>query len=317
LSAVTERPVKAPGGFQYKSAAKKIRRHWQLYFIIMLPFLHMIIFRYIPMYGVLIAFKEFRISMGILKSPWVGLKWFVSFFNTPSAFQIISNTLMLSIYGLLAGTLFAILLAISLNEMRTLWYKKLVQMVSYAPYFISTVVLVSLLLQFFNTRLGLVNIIINALGGESVNFLNDSKTFRPMYVWSGIWQGTGYSAIIYIAALSSINPELYESARIDGANRLQKIWHIDLPGITPTIIMLMILSLGGILNVGFEKTFLMQNAMNLRYSEVISTYVYKVGLQQHNFSFSTAVGMFNSLVSLVLIVGVNFLARRYTETSLW
>lgn len=296
---------------------KKIKKSFPYYVLLLLPMLYLLIFKYMPMYGIQIGFKDFRVSKGIFGSPWVGLKYFKLFFNTPSFKVVITNTFFISIYGLAAGFPLAIFLAIALNECRNRLFKKTVQMATYMPYFISTVVLVSMIMQFTDLQTGFINQVIKAFGGKPVNFLSISSYFKSIYVWSGVWQSTGYSAIIYLAALSGINPELQEAAIVDGATKLRRVWHIDLPGIKSTIIILFILNMGYVLNVGFEKVYLMQNALNMQSSEVISTYVYKVGLINMNYSFSTAIGFFNSIINLVLLLICNSLARKFSETSLW
>ena len=269
------------------------------------------------MYGITLAFKDYKVKLGILGSPWAGGKYFQQFFSSPNFSLTLKNTLILSFYSLAAGFPMPILLALCLNEVKSQWFKKTVQMVSYAPYFISTVVLVGMLIQMTSVRSGFINKIISALGGTPVDFMALPGMFRTLYVWSGIWQGMGYSAIIYIAALSNADPTLYEAAIIDGASRLQKIIHIDIPTIVPTMTLLLIMSLGNIMSIGAEKVYLMQNNLNLLKSEIISTYVYKIGLISGQFSLSTAVGVFNSVVNFILIVIVNWIARRVGETSLW
>jgi putative aldouronate transport system permease protein len=296
---------------------KQILKHWQLYFVVLLPVLYIVVFSYIPMYGVQIAFRQFDFGKGIMRSPWVGLTFFEQFFKSPLLPVLLRNTIGISLYSLLAGFPLPILLAISLNEAGSRRYKKTVQMVTYAPYFISTVVFIGMVMQVLDLRSGIVNVLIKLVGGEPVNFMGMPNAFWSIYVWSGVWQGTGYSAIIYLAALAGIDPTLHEAAIVDGATKVQRIRHIDLPGITPTIVILLILSAGSVMNVGFEKTFLMQNPLNQRNSEVIATYVYKVGLVSGSYSFSTAVGLFNSVVNFILLAGVNFVARRVGETSLW
>lgn len=300
-----------------KNFKDKVTRHWQFYLIILLPLLQVIIFKYVPMFGLQIGFKDYRVSKGIWGSNWVGLKHFVRFFTTPSCLRIILNTISLSLYSILVSFPFAIILAILINECTNKKYKKFTQMVTYMPYFISTVVLVSMIIQFTDTRMGLLNHFIGLFGHSSVNFMADPDLFKHLYVWSGIWQQTGYNAIIYIAALSSINPQLYEAAKVDGCSRFQKIINIDLPGIKPTIIILFILNMGYIMSVGFEKAYLMQNGLNLEASEIISTYIYRIGLINADFSFSTAVGLINSLINLVLILSFNKLAKLTGETALW
>lgn len=292
-------------------------RQWQLYAFLLIPVALVIIFNYVPMYGITLAFKDYKIKQGILGSPWAGGKYFNQFFSSPNFSLTLKNTLILSLYSLAAGFPMPILLALCLNEVKQQWFKKLVQMVSYAPYFISTVVMVGMLIQLMNVRTGFVNKLISAVGGTPVDFMAVPGLFRTIYVWSGIWQSMGYSAIIYIAALSNADPSLYEAAIIDGASRLQKIVHIDIPTIVPTITLLLIMSLGNVMSVGAEKVYLMQNNLNLLTSEIISTYVYKIGLISGQFSLSTAVGVFNSVINFILIVIVNAIAKRVGETSLW
>ncbi|HEY5584408.1 MAG TPA: ABC transporter permease subunit [Ruminiclostridium sp.] len=300
-----------------KEWKKEFKKRWQLYVIILLPVLYVIIFNYIPMGGAILAFKDYNIREGIFGSPWAGFKYFNQFFHSPYFWVLIKNTLSLSFFFLIAGFPMPILLAIALNEVSNVRFKKTVQLVTYAPYFISTVVMVALVMQFLSPRTGIVNIAISALGGQEQNFMGKASFFSTIYVLSGIWQVTGYNAIIYIASLSSIDPSLYEAATVDGASRLQKIIHVDIPGILPTIIILLILEAGKLMSVGFEKVFLMQNDLNLINSEIISTYVYKIGLLNAQFSFSTAVGLFNSVVNFILILSVNKMAKRWGDISLW
>ena len=300
-----------------RSKLMHMARQWQLYAFLLIPVALVIIFNYVPMYGITLAFKDYKIKQGILGSPWAGGKYFNQFFSSPNFSLTLKNTLILSLYSLAAGFPMPILLALCLNEVKQQWFKKLVQMVSYAPYFISTVVMVGMLIQLMNVRTGFVNKLISAVGGTPVDFMAVPGLFRTIYVWSGIWQSMGYSAIIYIAALSNADPSLYEAAIIDGASRLQKIVHIDIPTIVPTITLLLIMSLGNVMSVGAEKVYLMQNNLNLLTSEIISTYVYKIGLISGQFSLSTAVGVFNSVINFILIVMVNAIAKRVGETSLW
>ena len=292
-----------------------IKRSWQLYIIILLPIAYLVIFAYVPMYGILLAFKRFSISRGVFNSPWVGLYYFKQFFNSTSSRTIIGNTLYINIISLLFGFPIPIILAIALNEIRSIFFKKTVQMVTYAPYFISTVVMVGILFQVLDPNRGLVNTIITSLGFQSINFMEKASWFVPVYVISGIWQGAGYSAIIYISALSGVDKQLQEAAIIDGANRLRRIWHIDLPAILPTVVIMLIFAISSMMNIGFEKIFLMQNSINASASEVISTFVYKVGLVNADYSFSTAVGLFNSVVNVLLLLFANIAAKRLTGTG--
>ncbi|GIQ65562.1 sugar ABC transporter permease [Paenibacillus cisolokensis] len=277
----------------------------------------MIIFKYVPMFGVQIAFKDFNVVQGIWGSPWAGLKHFEAFFQSPNFRLIIRNTIVISFYSLVAGFPVPILLALALNEIRNGLFKKSVQMITYAPHFISTVVMVSIVILMLTPHVGVVDRLYSLFGKDMTNFMGIPEYFKSIYVWSGVWQEMGYASIIYMAALASVDPALYEAAKMDGAPRWRKIVHIDLPSLIPITVILLILNLGNIMNVGFEKIFLMQNPLNLSSSEVISTYVYKVGLVGANFSFSTAVGLFNSVVNLVLLIAVNFFARKASETSLW
>ncbi|MDF2650324.1 MAG: binding-protein-dependent transport system inner rane component [Paenibacillus sp.] len=295
---------------------RRITRSWQLYVLLALPLLSLIIFEYIPMYGILMAFKEYKVSLGIWGSPWVGFKYFEMFFTSPNFSQLLKNTITLSLYSFLASFAFPILLALMLNEIRLMAFKKFVQTVTYIPYFLSTVVIIGMVMQVFSYS-GIMNSLMHSFGLEKVDFLAKPMMFQHLYVWSGIWQTTGYGAIIYIAALAGVDTSLYEAALLDGASRLKKIIHIDIPSILPVIVILFILHAGGILSVGFEKAYLLQNPVNTSISEVISTYVYKVGLQNAQYSFGTAVGLFNSVVSLTMIIIVNWIARRVNETSLW
>jgi putative aldouronate transport system permease protein len=294
-----------------------MRRCWQLYLIMLVPMAVIFIFSYGPMFGVQIAFKNFRPRDGIWGSPWVGLEHFKAFFSSYQFQRVLTNTLGISLYGLLAGFPIPIILAILINESASKPFKRGVQLITFAPHFISTVVMTNMILMFISVYGGPVNNFIASLGGERIDFIAKPEYFKSIYVWSGVWQGMGYSSVIYIAALSSIDPALYEAATIDGASKFQKIRHIDLPGIAPTIVILLILNSGQIMNVGYEKVLLMQNGLNMSSSDVISTYVYRMGLENAQYSFSAAVGLFNSLVNTVLLVLVNQAARKMGETSLW
>ncbi|EAA9756030.1 sugar ABC transporter permease [Salmonella enterica] len=296
---------------------RSLKKHWELYLLVLPPVLYLLIFKYIPMVGVQIAFKDFSVVKGIWGSPWVGLKHFEAFFESPNFWLLIKNTIGISFYSLLAGFPIPILLALALNEIRTGYFKKTVQMVTYAPHFTSTVVMVSIIILMLSPHVGVVDKLFTFLGFPMTNFMGIPEYFKSIYVWSGVWQGMGYSSIIYIAALAGVDPSLYEAAKMDGASRLRKIWHIDLPTLVPVTVIMLILSLGSIMGVGFEKIYLMQNPLNTSASEVISTYVYKVGLIGANFSFSSAVGLFNSVINLILLVIVNGISRKVSQNSLW
>jgi putative aldouronate transport system permease protein len=295
---------------------KSLARYWQLYLLLVPPIIYLFIFKYIPMYGLQIAFKDFNMRLGYFGSPWAGLKHFRNFFKSHYFTRLIGNTVGISFYSIVAGFLPPILLAIALNECRSRFYKKFVQLVTYLPYFLSTVIIVGIITQMLSLH-GIVNVFLKTIGIEPISFLGKSNLFKSIYVWSGVWQATGYNAILYLAALAGINPELYEAAIIDGASIWKRIWYIDIPGILPTAIILLILATAGVLNVGFEKVYLLQNPLNLKTSDVISTYVYRVGLLDMNYSFSTAVGFFQSVVSLIFITTVNKIAKNVGETSLW
>jgi putative aldouronate transport system permease protein len=292
---------------------------WQLYLISLIPLIYLVIFKYVPMLGAQIAFKNYSVVRGIWTSPWVGMTHFKRFITSYMFLRVLRNTLVISFYSLIVGFPFPIILALSVTYLRNHRFKKAVQMVTYAPYFISTVVLVGMMLQIFNNQYGVVNKFVVAIGGSPVNVLGNPDAFYHLFVWSGIWQYVGYSSIIYIAVLAGVDPNLHEAAMIDGANMWQRIFHIDIPVILPTAIIMLILATGRVMEVGFEKAYLMQNPLNLRMSEVINTYVYKLGLTGAipQFSYSTAVGLFKSVVGLILLTTVNRISRKVSESSLW
>ena len=295
---------------------KSLKKHWQLYLFLLPPLIYLILFKYVPMYGVQIAFKEYNPSVGILASKWVGFKYFIAFFKSNQFSRLLINTLTISIYSIIVNFPIPIILAIGLNECKNKFFGKSVQMITYAPYFISTVVLVGILNQFISP-VGLLNNLLTYFGMQPVDLFAKPGLFKSIYVWSGVWQVAGYNAVVYLAALSSINSELEEAARIDGCSTLQKIWHIDIPGIMPTAIILLILSSASILNVGYEKIYLMQNALNMSTSDVISTYVFRIGIGGAQYSYSAAIGLFNSVVSFILFTIVNKISKKVSDTSLW
>lgn len=295
----------------------QVKRDYELYLFLLPIILVYLVFKYYPMYGVQIAFKDFSPSQGIWGSEWVGFQHFIDFFNAYNFWTILNNTLLLSFLSLLFSFPAPIIIAILLNQMLGKRYKKLIQTVIYAPHFISTVVLVGMLHVFLSPNSGIVNHIITWFGGEPILFMADEGWFRPLYILSGIWQETGFSTIIYLAALAGVNPELHEAAIMDGASKWKRVWHVDIPGILPTIVILLILALGNIMSIGFEKAFLMQSDLNYATSNIIPTYVYELGIQKAQYSFSTAVGLFNSVINIILIVAVNRIAKKLTETSLW
>lgn len=292
--------------------------NWRLYVLLLPGLTWLILFCYVPMYGVLIAFKSFNPRLGILGSQWVGLKYFAQYLSTGYAYTTIRNTVVLSLLQLAIGFPVPIIFALLLNQVNGTRIKKIVQTTSFAPHFISVVVLVSTINIFLQPNGGFIQNIIRFFnGGNAILLTTRPEYFRGLYTISGIWQNLGYSAIVYIAALTSINPELHEAAIVDGATKLQRIRHIDIPCILPIIVTMFILSVGRVMSVGYEKVYLMQNTMNLSVSEVISTYVYKMGLLNAQFSFSTAVNLFNSIVNLVLLLTFNWLSKRVTSMGIF
>ncbi len=308
----------SPKGLWDQRVVKEVRRNASLYVLVAIPILFLIVFSYAPMYGVQIAFKDYRPSRGIWESEWVGLRYFRQFLETPNFWKILWNTISLNLYGLLTFPL-GIIFALLVNYLPLRRFVKTVQMVSYAPNFISTVVMVSMILQFFDARTGLFNAFTGLFGMEAVNYMGRPSAFAHIYVWSGVWQGLGYGSIIYISALANVSPELHEAAIVDGATIMKRIWHIDLPSLLPTISILLILRCGSMLATGFEKILLMQNPMNLSVSEVIDTYVYKqspaAALPQY--SYSAAVGLFLAVINLCIIILVNYITKWLTKNSLW
>lgn len=276
-----------------------------------------LVFHYAPMYGVQIAFKKFSAVRGIVGSPWRGLYYFQQFFDSYLFGELIGNTLGLSLYSLAVGFPTPILLALMMNELRSERVKRVVQTITYAPHFISMAVMCSMIILFLSPSSGVLNRIIEILGGQSVYFMGKPEYFKTIYVLSGVWQNTGWSSIIYMAALSGIDPQLHEAATIDGASRLQRVWHINLPGILPTAVILLIMNCGSLMSIGFEKAFLLMNDLNRAAAEIISTFVYQRGLIDRNYSSAAAIGLFNSAINLVLLLGVNAIARRVSDTSLW
>ncbi len=302
--------------FLYK-AFREFKRSFFLQMLVLPGVVYFILFHYIPMYGVVIAFQNFRIRSGILGSEWVGLEQFIKFIQNPMFFRLVRNTVLLSVYSLLFGFAPPIILALFLNEPMNRLYRKFVQTVSYLPHFISIVAVVGMLFMLLSPQGGLINNLIYLLGIEPIYFLARREWFRFIYIFSGIWQSIGFSAIIYLAALSGVDTQMYEASIIDGASRVQKMWHISLPSIQPTIVILLIFSIGGMMSVNTEKVLLMQLPLTYEVSDVIGTYVYRRGLIHFEYSYGAAVGFFNSLINIILLIIANALAKRYTETSLW
>lgn len=298
-------------------ALRRAIHNFDLYLFILPALLYIIFYSYVPMYGAQIAFRNYRIADGVWNSAWVGLKHFERFLSTPSCVALIGNTLRLSLLSLLLGFPLPIMFALLINEIRPGRYRSTVQTISYAPHFISTIVLVSMLQMFLREKNGMINNLLRQMNTGPYPFLSKASWFPTIYVLSGIWQNLGWNAIIYLSALAGVDPELHEAAMIDGASRLQRVVHINLPSILPTITIMLILSCGNLMSVGFEKVFLMQNSLNTETSEIISTFVYKMGLLYTQYSFSTAIGLFNSVINFILLASVNLLARRISEYSLW
>jgi len=300
-----------------KQWKRHLRQFWPLYLFLLPALLDVIIFRYVPMYGLQIAFRNFKIRKGFWGSDWVGLEHFINFVNAPNFWQLLRNTLSLSVKSLLWGFPVPVILALMLNEIRSSKVKRIVQTITYAPHFLSLVAMVGLINLLLARETGLINHLLEALGFERKNFLIMANAYQPIYILSGIWQGAGWGSIIYLAALSSVSPDMIEAAQIDGANRFQKIWYIDIPTILPTIVIMLIMNSGSLLSVGYEKVLLLQNDMIRDVSEVISTYNYRMGILQGKYSYTTAIGLFNSLVNGIILLSVNKISKIVTETSLW
>ncbi|MBO0995757.1 ABC transporter permease [Bacillus sp. SD088] len=295
---------------------KDLKRNKYIYIMVLPVVIYYLIFHYGPMYGVQIAFKDFSLTEGIWGSEWVGFKHFLDFFKGYYFWRLIRNTFLINIYELLLAFPAPILLALLLNELRRIWFKRVVQTISYLPHFISVVVVVGMLVD-FTTQNGLINQLLSIFGVEPISFLQKPEWFRTLYIGSGIWQSIGWGSIIYLAAMSNINSELYEAAKIDGANRFKQALHVTIPGIAPIIIILLILQIGSMMSVGFEKIILMYNPLTYDTADVISTYVYRKGILEANFSFSAAVGLFNAIINLTLLVLANRISAKVSETSLW
>lgn len=294
-----------------------LKRYWQLYIFLLPALIYFLIFHYGPMYGVQIAFKKYMPSLGITGSPWVGFEHFKKFFDSYYFTDLIKNTLGISIYELILGFPMPIILALVFNELKNGFFKKFTQTVTYAPHFISTVVIVGMLVSFLSPSTGIINHIIAAFGGNRHAFLEDPKWFKTIYVLSGIWQNTGWNTIIYMSALAGVNPELHEAAAIDGASRFQRLLYINLPALVPTMIILLIMNFGSIMSMGYEKILLMQNPLNIAASNVISTFTYQQGLIDANYSYAAAVGLFNAAINAILLLSVNKITRKVTDIGLW
>lgn len=303
-----------------KRYLRRLAQDWQLHLFMLLPVIYIILFAYFPLFGVQIAFRKYSARLGLWNSPWVGMDNFIRFFESSYFDRTVRNTIVLSFYSIIASFPIPIVFALLLNSVNNLKFRKVTQTITTMPHYISVVVLVGMVLQLFNSRTGLYgNIIEKMTGAYPSDPFAEAINFRHFYVWSGVWQSFGWDSIIYVAALTAIDPALHEAAEMDGASRFKRVLHVDLPGIAPTIIIMLILKTGSVMSIGFEKVFLLQNNLNLSTSEVISTYVYKVGLQADitDYSYSTAIGLFNSVINMTIITLVNFISKRVGQSSLW
>jgi len=308
--------VLSPYTLRMKRTAARISKNWGLYLLLLPAVVLLLLFTYKPMYGVIIAFKDYNPSLGITGSPWAGFKYFEKFFNSYQFEVTLKNTLYISLYSFATFPI-PIIFALLVNQLRHNMYRRFFQTVTYMPHFISTVVLVGIMMILLSPGNGLIGNIYRLFGAEAPNLMGSAGLFSSLYVWSDVWQQTGWNSIIYLAALSAISPSLYEAAKVDGASRWQMVRMIDLPMLMPTAITLLILRIGGLLGVGFEKVYLMQNNLNISGSEVLSTYVYKIGLLSAQYSFSSAINLFNTIINLILLVTVNQISRKYSENSIW
>lgn len=292
------------------------RGDWQLYTLVVIPVIWFLVFRYAPMIGNIIAFRRFQPGGSMFGEEWVGLRYFKMFVNDPTFWRVFKNTVVIGFSTLLVSFPMPIILALLLNEVRRTWFKKFVQTVSYLPHFLSIVIIAGIIMSVTSID-GPINGIIKMFGGDAINFIQDARFFVPIYVISDVWQTVGWGTILYLAALTTIDDSLYEAAEIDGANRWQQTWHITLPGIRPTIVTLLVLNVGSFLSVGFEKILLIYNPLTYETGDVISTYLYRVGLQSSNFSYAAAIGLFESIIGLIMVLTANFLSRKFASTSLW
>lgn len=314
-----KKKVKSKGNTSlFYRAKRNLCHNWQLWVMLFPAMLYILIFCYVPMYGVQLAFRDYSFKAGITGGNWAGLKYFKQYFDNPMFFTTLRNTFVISLTSIVVGFPIPIILAMIINQIKHKKWKKVVQTTVYIPYFISVVVLVSMINIMFDIESGVISNLFKALHlvAENTNILGSENTFVPLYVLTGIWQSMGWNSIIFIAALSSVDTQLYDACKIDGANKLQTVWHIDLPAILPTIMIMLILNMGNVLNVGFDKVYLMQNSLNLGVSQVISTYVYTVGIKSAQFSFGAAVGLFNTVVNFVFLLITNYVSKRTTGSGL-
>lgn len=317
MNSETPSKIKRFRGNARPKRSNRFKNNWDLYLLVLPVIIYFLVFKYYPMYGVQIAFKDFISVDGIMGSPWVGFEHFNRFFDSFYFERILKNTIFIGLYELAIGFPIPIILALMINELRVGRFKRFVQTITYAPHFLSVIVVVGMLYLFLSPEAGIINQFIVFFGGEPISFMTEPGWFKTIFVFSGVWQNMGWSAIIYLAALSSIDPELHEAARIDGASRVRQIWHINLPGIKPTIIILLILNSGSILGVGFEKVFLMMNSLNVASADVIATHVYTTGILGAQYSYSAAVGLFESVINFIILLLVNFTANKINNSGLW
>jgi putative aldouronate transport system permease protein len=315
--ALEERPAPVRQRVGVRRARRHLSRQWQLWVMLLPAIVVTAVFAYGPMYGIQLAFREFDFQAGLTGGDWVGLQYFRQFFESPQFWTLMRNTVLISVTTLVFGFFAPIGLALLINQVIGTRRKRFTQTATYLPHFISIVVIVGMLQVFLSPSTGLLTRLLAGMGIEGVNFLGDTRAFVPVYVISEVWQHCGWNSIIYLAALSNVDTQLYDAARVDGANRYQIIRNVDIPALVPTMVILFILNMGGILATGFEKVFLMQNTLNLPISEVISTYVYKIGIVGNQFSYSTAIGLFNTVINFAFLVAANQLAKRVSGTSLW
>ena len=302
---------------RWKNTVRLMKRNWVLYLLLLPALIYIGTFNYAPMYGIQIAFRNFNFADGITGSPWAGWKWFKFFFNSAKCWPLIRNTLIISFYSVLAGFPVPILLALMLHNIPSTKFKRTAQTITYLPHFISLVVVVGMISCFTSINSGWINTLIESLGGERVYLMGKPEYYRHLYVWSGVWQEAGWGSIIYMAALTGVAPELHEAATIDGASKLQRIRHIDIPAILPTITIMLIMRCGSIMSVGFDKSYLMMNDLNMEVSEVIATYTYEMGLLSGKYSYSTAISLFNNVINFVFLTAVNKFAKLVSGNSLW
>lgn len=298
------------------TVAQQLKRSFPLYLLMLPSIIIFLIFTYYPMYGVIIAFKDFTPAKGILGSSWAGIKYFKQFFNSYQFWPTIRNTLVISFYTILVTFPLPIALALLCNQMRAVRFKKFFQVVTYLPHFISTVVMCGMIILFLSPSTGIIAKLVGMLGFKLPNLMGTASAFPSIYVWTEAWQHTGWDSILYIATLSTVDPTLYEAATMDGASKWHKIWHIDIPALLPTATIMFIMRMGSVMSVGFEKVYLLQNTLNSSTSEILSTYVYKIGLVSSQYSLSSAIGLFNNLVNLALLLAVNYIAKKLSDTSL-